>query len=125
MKYLKRFNENTSDIIDTVNDVSYELNDDGFDLEVSSFERYIICRLLPNLKDEINESLIENTLRIIELMYQNSYDLGSNKWLSDTEGRLRIKRKVGSAYYVITPEELNEFIGIDFEIIELVFVPII
>lgn len=125
MKYIKRFNESYDDIIDELNDLSYELNDSGFDLKVERYERFIICNVLPKSKDEVNESLIESVLRIINCMYQRSYDLGSNKWYSNTEGKLRVKRKVSSGHYIITPEELNEFIGIDFEIIELVFTPII
>ena len=64
-------------------------------------------------------------MRIIDCMYQKSYDLGSNNWSTDNGGKLRVKRKVVDSYYTLTPKELDEFIGIDFEIIELVFAPII
>lgn len=145
MKYLKRFNEGTLDsmrrpeIVDELYDISYELKDEGFDISVEEYywqptgKQYIICRILPGKpsqssfldKDEVNENLIDTTMRIIDCMYQKSYDLGTNKWAPDCEGKLRVKRKVSSGYYTITKEELNEFIGVDFEIIELVFVPII
>ncbi len=137
MKYLRKFNEGTLDslrnqeIVDELNDISYDLKDDGFDLNVEEYyyqprhKQFIICRIVPVDKDEINENLIDTAMRIIDCMYQNSYDLGSNNWTADNEGNLRVKRKVGSSYYLITPKELNEFIGIDFEIVELVFTPII
>lgn len=145
MKYLKRFNEGTLDsmrrpeIVEELYDISYELKDEGFDINIEEYywqptgKQYIICRILPGKpsqssfldKDEVNENLIDTTMRIIDCMYQKSYDLGTNKWAPDCEGKLRVKRKVSSGYYTITKEELNEFIGVDFEIIELVFVPII
>jgi hypothetical protein len=137
MKHLRRFNEGTLDslrnqhIVDELNDISYDLKDDGFDFNVEEYywqpngKQYIICRILPNEKDEINNNLIETSMRIIDCMYQNSYDLSGTNWASDGESRLRLKRKVSSSYYTITPKELNEFIGIDFEIVELVFIPII
>jgi hypothetical protein len=138
MKYLKRFNEGTLDsmskpeIVEELYDISYELKDEGFDINIEEYywqptgKQYIICRIIPGDKDEINENLIDTTMRIIDCMYQKSYDLGTNKWAPDCEGKLRVKRKVDThSYYTITTKELNEFIGIDFEIIELVFVPII
>lgn len=153
MKYLKKFNEGTLDsmsrpeIFEELYDISYELKDEGFDIHIEEYyqqptaKQYIIYRILPGNhsfasgskpsqssfldKDEVNENLIDTTMRIIDYMYQKSYDLGTNKWAPDCEGKLRVKRKVSSGYYTITKEELNEFIGVDFEIIELVFVPII
>jgi hypothetical protein len=138
------------EIVEELYDISYELKDEGFDINIEEYywqptgKQYIICRILQGgdsvwngldleqnsqssflNKDEVNESLIDTTLRIIDYMYQKSYDLGTNKWAPDCEGKLRVKRKVSSGYYTITKEELNEFIGVDFEIIELVFVPII
>lgn len=137
MKYLKRFNEGTLDslrnqhIVDELNDISYDLKDDGFDLNVEEYyyqpshKQFIICRIIPIDKDKINDNLIDITMRIIDCMYQKSYDLGSNNWSTDNGGKLRVKRKVVDSYYTLTPKELDEFIGIDFEIIELVFAPII
>lgn len=137
MKYLKKFNEGTLDslrkqnIVDELYDISYDLKDDGFEFNVEEYywqpsnKQYIICRILPGEKDEINDNIIETSMRIIDCMYQKSYDLSGENWVDNGESRLRVKRKVSSSYYVITPEELKEFIGIDFEIVELVFIPII
>jgi hypothetical protein len=139
MKYLKRFNEGTLDslrnqhIVDELNDISYELKDDGFDFNIEEYywqpngKQYIICRILPGEKDEINSNLVETSMRIIDCMYQKSYDLSGRNWVAGGESRLRVKRNenFGSSYYTITPKELEEFIGIDFEIVELVFIPII
>ena len=136
-EWKERLNEGTLDslrnqnIVDELYDISYELKDDGFEFNVEEFyyqprhRQFIICRILPSEKDEINDNLIDTTMRIIDCMYQKSYDLGSNNWSTDNEGKLRVKRKVSSGYYTITPKELEEFIGIDFEIVELVFIPII
>jgi hypothetical protein len=133
----ERFNEGTLDslrnqnIVDELNDISYELKDDGFDFSIEEYywqpsnRQYIICRILPGEKDEINSNLVETSMRIIDCMYQKSYDLSGRNWVAGGESRLRLKRKVSSSYYTITPKELEEFIGIDFEIVELVFIPII
>ena len=134
---IKIFNEGTLDslrnqhIVDELNDISYELKDDGFDFNIEEYywqpsnRQYIICRILPGEKDEINSNLVETSMRIIDCMYQKSYDLSGRNWVAGGESRLRLKRKVSSSYYTITPKELEEFIGIDFEIVELVFIPII
>jgi hypothetical protein len=134
---IKIFNEGTLDslrnqhIVDELNDISYELKDDGFDFNIEEYywqpsnRQYIICRILPGEKDEINSNLVETSMRIIDCMYQKSYDLSGRNWVAGGESRLRVKRKVSSSYYTITPKELEEFIGIDFEIVELVFIPII
>lgn len=142
MKYLKYFESSfwdkrnldeldRKDIVDELNDISYDLKDDGFDLNVEEWyyqpghRQFIICRVIPGDKDEIDGNLIETTMRIIDCMNQRSYDLGSNNWVQNGEGRLRVKRKVDSSYYLIEPKELKEFISCDFEIIELVFDPLI
>jgi hypothetical protein len=123
MKYLKKYNESrVQSLIDDLNDISYELKDIGFNFKIDTFvDRFIIANILPGEKDEVDSDLIEVIKRMIECAYIKSYDLGSNKWYDGLQDKLRVKRKVSSAYYVISVKELDEFIGVDFEIIELVF----
>lgn len=141
MKYLKKFNEelgnNTldslkkEDIVDNLYDLSYELKDNGFDLNIEEYyyqpghRQFIICRIVPGEKDLVDDNIIETADRIIDYMQINSYGLGSNNWVYNGAGKLRVKRKISSSWYLISLKELNDFIGFDFEKIELVFDPII
>lgn len=141
MKYLKKFNEelgnNTldslkkEDIVDNLYDLSYELKDNGFDLNVEEYyyqpghRQFIICRILPGEKDLVDDNIIETTDRIIDYMQLNSYGLGSNNWVYNGAGKLRVKRKISSSYHLTNQQNLRTFIGFDFEKIELVFDPII
>ena len=74
--------------------------------------------------NEINQDVIDTVTRMIDFMYRKSYNLGKY-WMSDGEGKLRLSRKVGNTPYMITLKELDEFINIDFENIEMVFTPLI
>jgi hypothetical protein len=66
--------------------------------------------------------MIDTILRMVDYMYHNSYDLGSNNWVK--KDSLRFMRN-NEKPYNLTLEELKGLSDIDFTKIELVFAPII
>jgi hypothetical protein len=140
MKYIKKLNEGygdpndlkNSDTIQDLNDMSLELKDDGFDFKIREFyyqpkdQTFIICNILSTkFVTKVNSNIIDIVLRMVDYMYHNSFDLGTNNWSTNCEGKLRVFINGWATPYTISKEELSEFINVDFKRIELVFAPII
>lgn len=126
--YIKE-SDNYNDIIEDLNDIALDITDDGFILKVDEWSGggrdFLTCNIYSSLENnEINQDVIDTVTRMIDFMYRKSYNLGKY-WMSDGEGKLRLSRKVGNTPYMITLKELDEFINIDFENIEMVFTPLI
>jgi hypothetical protein len=132
MKLLKRYKQikeslmSKESLIEDLGDISCELTDNkDFKFNSEIYENFVLVNITPDRKEYIDNSLIDTIKRMVYCAYNQSFDLGSNKWYDGLQDKLRVKRKVSSAYYVISIKELDEFIDIDFSIIELVFYPII
>lgn len=139
MKYLncyKLFESvyDIDEIINTLKDISLDIEDQNFIVDIRVISTFIIVKIThekyvyqytqeEKAVKEIDDNLIESIKRMIDYMYSISWDIGTDKWVSDSEGKLRILRHGG--YYKIKPSELSEFIGVDFNLIELAFVRII
>jgi hypothetical protein len=132
MKLLKRYKQikeslmNKESLIVDLEDISCELTDNkDFKFSITIYENFVIVNITPDRKEYIDISLIDTIKRMVDCAYIKSYDLGSNKWYDGLQDKLIVKRKSSSGYYIISVKELDEFIDIDFSIIELVFHPII
>ncbi len=120
---LRRFEELKRDM----NDILIDIQDDGYKVEIDYYSTssgsYITCEIFGGV---VNQGLIDDITRIIEFMKSEGYSFGSDgneRWLDYGSDLMRIRRPMENHYYEITLKELTEFIGIEFLIINLVFIP--
>jgi hypothetical protein len=121
-------------ICQDLEDMLYELKDDGYIIKVDKFYYQagrcyfpIVYIMSSNDVYVINEEIVESIHRINDYMSELNYELGSRNWDSETTGRVRVSSYNADADFVhdyLKIDELSNLYGEPFKKIEVMFDPV-